>query len=338
MEPDQTRSPDAQKRTAAVVSWKHFFPLVIVLIVLPAWGARADELPARGTGEFGYLFSSFRDNGQDGLHLAWSSDGLAWKALNHDKTYLRPQVGKEKLMRDPCILMMPDGTFHMVWTTSWYDRTIGYAWSKDLIHWSEQKAIPVMKDEPTARNCWAPELQYDPAREQFLIFWATTIPGRFPDAGQTSEDGNNHRIYCTTTKDFESFTPTRLFFDGGFNSIDATILLDGGKFHLIVKDERLDPPQKQLRYATNGNLYGPYTDISLPFTKPWVEGPTAIRIGDDVIVYFDSYKAGRYGAVRSKDWIHWEDISDKISFPHGSRHGTVLKVPGAIIQNLMKGD
>ena len=29
----------------------------------------------------GYLFSSFRGNGEDGLHLAYSPDGLKWTPL-----------------------------------------------------------------------------------------------------------------------------------------------------------------------------------------------------------------------------------------------------------------
>src|SRR5262245_1608433 len=116
-----------------------------------------------------YLFSSFRDNGQDGLHLAHSRDGLKWSALNSDKSFLTPTVGT-RLMRDPSIARGPDGMFHMVWTTGWWDRGIGVAHSKDLIAWSEQKSIPVMEHEPTAVNCWAPELFYDAATQQFLIF------------------------------------------------------------------------------------------------------------------------------------------------------------------------
>src|SRR5262245_13547436 len=95
----------------------------------------------------GYLFSSFRGNG-DGLHLAWSRDGFEWTALNHDMPYLTPTIGG-KLLRDPSIVQGPDGTFHMVWTTGWWDRVIGYASSKDLLHWSEQREIPVMAQEPT---------------------------------------------------------------------------------------------------------------------------------------------------------------------------------------------
>ena len=102
-----------------------------------------------------YLFSFFKGNGEDGLHLAASKDGMNWKALNNNQTFLYPKVGKDKLMRDPCIIKGPDNKFHMVWTVSWNEKGIGYANSTDLINWSEQKYIPVMRHEPDARNCWA---------------------------------------------------------------------------------------------------------------------------------------------------------------------------------------
>jgi len=66
-----------------------------------------------------YLFSYFKGNGEDGLHLAYSEDGLAWRALNDDRPYFHPTVGKEKLTRDPSIVRGPDGMYHMVWTAGW---------------------------------------------------------------------------------------------------------------------------------------------------------------------------------------------------------------------------
>jgi hypothetical protein len=42
------------------------------------------------------------------------------------------------------------------------------------------------------------------------------------------------------------------------------------------------------------------------------------------------------GAVRSKDLKNWEDISDQISFPEGTRHGTVFKVSQKVLENLKK--
>ena len=64
-----------------------------------------------------YLFTSFRGNGEDGLHLAISRDGYHWTALNQDRSFLRPSVGNGKLMRDPSLAQAKDGTFHLVWTS-----------------------------------------------------------------------------------------------------------------------------------------------------------------------------------------------------------------------------
>ena len=161
-------------------------------------------------GDTAYLFSYFINDSRDGLHLAYSLDGLTWTPLNHGKSFLIPTVGKDRLMRDPSICQAPDGTFHMVWTSSWTDRIIGYASSPDLIHWSEQRSIPVMMHEPAAHNCWAPELFYDEPSQTYYIFWATTIPGRHKEVPVIeSEKGLNHRIYYVTTKDFNTFSETK---------------------------------------------------------------------------------------------------------------------------------
>ena len=74
-----------------------------------------------------YLFSYFVDNGEDGLHISSSEDGLKWTALNRGRSFLTPKVGNDKLMRDPCVIQSPDGLFHMVWTISWGEKGIGYA-------------------------------------------------------------------------------------------------------------------------------------------------------------------------------------------------------------------
>jgi hypothetical protein len=73
-----------------------------------------------------YLFTYFKGNGEDGLHLAYSRDGYNYTTLNNDKSFLNPEVGVSKLMRDPCVIRTPDGTFHMVWTAGWTERGIGY--------------------------------------------------------------------------------------------------------------------------------------------------------------------------------------------------------------------
>ncbi|MEN9402707.1 MAG: hypothetical protein RL091_1410 [Verrucomicrobiota bacterium] len=291
-----------------------------------------------------YLFTYFTKNGQDGLHLAWSEDGYKWQSLNEGRSYLTPVIGsREKLMRDPCIARGPDGTYHMVWTSGWWERGIGYASTKDFITWSEQKEIPVMAHEPTARNSWAPEIVYDEAKGEFVIFWATTIPGRFPATSGASEDDLNHRMYCTTTKDFATFTPTELFYDPGFNCIDATFLRADGKLRLIIKDETKFPvPAKNLRIGPAEGVRGPFGPLSAPFTPPdlWVEGPTAVKIGGEYLVYFDAYRDKHYSAMRSRDLVHWEQVpAAELHFPNEGtpermRHGTVTAVPRTIIEGL----
>jgi hypothetical protein len=287
--------------------------------------------------EKAFLFTYFKGNGEDGLHLAYSTDGLHFTALKNDKSFLTPHVGISKLMRDPCLIQTSDETFHMVWTAGWTEKGIGYASSRDLISWSRQKYIPVMEIEPEARNCWAPEISYDKKTKQFLIIWATTIPGRFPETEISGDDKYNHRIYSVTTKDFITFSKTVLFYDKGFNVIDATILKVKKNYLMFVKDETRIPPQKNIRLTTSESLFGPYSSPSGPITgKYWAEGPTSIKIGDYTYVYFDKYTEGKMGAVRSKNMTDWEDISDKVTFPHGMRHGTIISVNGKILNSLLK--
>lgn len=316
------------------------FVMTAVLTGTPTVMPAGEASPGTADGTC-YLFTSFTKNGEDGLHLSWSRDGYTWKALNGGRSYLTPAVGREKLIRDPCVARGPDGTYRMVWTCGWWENGIGYASTKDFIHWSEQKEIPVMAREPAVRNSWAPEIDYDAKRADYLIFWASTIPGRFPETAGASESDLNHRIYSTTTKDFVTFTPTRLFYDPGFSVIDATILPADGRFHLIVKDETVKPPKKHLRIASSDDLEGPYTSLGLPITPAglWTEGPTAIRIGDEFIVYFDAYMKHYYGAMRSRDLKTWEDVTARMTFPFEHtplrmRHGTVIAVPAALIDRL----
>jgi beta-xylosidase len=309
--------------------WRAWF-FVVAAIISRLTTAQAEEY---------FLFTSFRDNGEDGLHLALSTNGYSWQALNQDRSFLRPEVGGYKLMRDPCLAQGPDGTFHLVWTTGWTadkGKTVGYAHSKDLIHWSEQKGIVVMGNEPKARNIWAPEIFYDKVQARWLIFWSSTIPGRLPQTDGTGDDGYNHRFYYTTTTDFQTFGESRLLYDPGFNAIDATLFQKGNKFYLFFKDERKTPLKKNLRYAMADHPEGPFGKPGEPFTGDWVEGPSAIKIQDEYLVYFDHYASPNYyGAVRSKDLQHWEDCSKQVSFPKGHRHGTVLRIPNQLARRLM---
>ncbi|WP_234993207.1 glycoside hydrolase family 43 protein [Sphingobacterium lactis] len=282
-----------------------------------------------------YLFSYFKGNGEDGLHLAASIDGMKWQAVREGSAFLRPELSPDKLMRDPCIIRGGDGNFHMVWTVSWTQKGIGYASSPDLIHWSEQQYIPVMEYEENARNSWAPEITYDPETEEYMIYWASTVTGEFPETQIEADDAYNHRMYFTKTKDFKTYSETMLLYDPGFNSIDATILNHMGKWTMVIKDETREPVQKNLKLAYALELDGPYSEASQPITGDyWAEGPTVLLKDGYFYVYFDRYTDHHFGVIRSKDLQHWEDLTEQLEMPEGIRHGSIFRVSAQEYQNL----
>lgn len=301
------------------------------------WAASLKPLVQHHTA---YLFSYFVGQ-NDGLHLAYSYDGLQWTALNDNRSVLRPEIGKDRLMRDPSICQGPDGTFHMVWTSSWTDRIIAHASSPDLIHWSQQDSIPVMMHEPKAENCWAPELYYDEATHQYYIFWATTIKGAkgIKTEGCLSENGSNHRIYCTTTRDFKTFSKTRLWFNPDFNAIDAAVVKSpiNGDLIMAVKNENLEPYQKNIRITRSRTMKSFPIEVSEPIHKGRGEGPAPLFVGQTLYVYYDIYGMHRYGVSASTDnGYTWQDRTAELSLPQGIRHGTAFAVDAEVVEQLIR--
>ncbi|MCU7551901.1 glycoside hydrolase family 43 protein [Chitinophagaceae bacterium LB-8] len=278
-----------------------------------------------------YMFTSFREPANEGLRLLYSKDAYHWKELNG--VFLKPEVGS-KIMRDPSIAQGPDGTYHLVWTSAWRgDNGFGYASSKDLVHWSEQQFIPVMKNEKDVVNVWAPELFYDDAQKQFVIVWASTIPFRFPKG--VEEENNNHRLYYTTTKDFKIFSDTKLFFDPGFSAIDAVIVKEKKDQYIqVLKDNTR--PNRNLKVAFANNALGPYSSASQPFTGNFIEGPSVVKKGDEWLIYFDVYQEKIYGAMKTKDFKTFTDITKEVSVPEGHKHGTIFMAKEKLVKQLEK--
>ncbi len=278
-----------------------------------------------------YLSSFFREpDGKDGLHLAASRDGYRWREIGPaSHTWLRSTL-TDGCMRDPCLRQGPDGTFHLVWTTGSHDKGFGYASSRDLVHWSRPSWAPVNEKVAGARNTWAPETFYDAAKQRWLVFWSTTVSDELSKPNADFD----HRLYCATTTDFKTFSPTRLFCDPGFNCIDGTMLAAGGKFLLVLKDERRG--RKNLHICTAPAPDGPWGPPSKPLPKPgrMVEGPSGLKVGDGYLIYFDVYSDDKYGAVCSRDLRTWQDVTAKVDFPPGIRHATMIEVAPSVLAPL----
>jgi hypothetical protein len=163
--------------------------------------------------------------------------------------------------------------------------------------------------------------------------WASTIPYRFPK-GQEDEN-NNHRLYYTTTKDFKTFSDTRLFLDPGFSAIDAEIVKRGkNDYVLVVKDNTR--PYRNIRVAFANNPLGSYSKASEPFTPSFSEGPTVVKVGDDYLIYYDQYREKIFGAMKTKDFKTFTDVTKEVSLPEGHKHGTIFEVKKKTVKQLLK--
>lgn len=310
---------------------------------------------AGNKGNQAYIFTSFHEPSINGLEYLYSYDGLKWDTI--PGYFMRPEIGNdkkysdvfrggeerwptygpdEKCLRDPSIIQGPDGTFHLVWTTQWGgSRGFGYAQSKDLIHWSKQREIPVMKDIPT-NNVWAPELFYDDELKEYFIIWSSQIdPKEYTDSDKVATNAAN-RLWFTTTKDFKTFTPAKRYYDPGFNSIDAYLLKRGHKdYVLVVKDNR-KPGHSNLFCVFADSPYGPFHSPTRTFGRTFSEGPCALKLGKEWLIYFDQYHPQEYTAVSTTDFQTFTPIPERVSIPMKHKHGTIVKVKRKTLERILK--
>ncbi len=274
-----------------------------------------------------YLFSYFQEtNGQNGLHIAYSLDGLSYHAVNGDAGIVL-DTQPSPFMRDPSITYGPDGVFHMTYTTAWYVTNFGYMDSTDLLNWNNKKQVNIMGSVPTTQEVWAPESFWDAATNQYIVYWSSEV----------TSVASGLRPYYATTTDFSNFSAPAVLYDPGFSTIDTTIVKDGTNFRLIAKDER-NGYKYIYKTGTSSSALGPYPTSPLQRvtgTGYSSEGPTVINIDGTWYVINDHYGSSVMGTMASTDdMATWTEYTDGTSFPYQSRHGTVFTVPYSVAQNL----
>jgi hypothetical protein len=281
-----------------------------------------------------YVFAYFKEPGTQGIYLALSRDGYTFTPLNDGQPWLKPEHPGE-IMRDVYITHAPGGDgFRMVWTWGWKGSSLGTSSSSDLMTWSPQQEVPIMKDFPTVRQVWAPETYWDAKAKEWLVIWSSSF----------SDRPEGLRIWAARTKDFATFSKPAMFFDRGFPVIDATMF--PAKFHghdrwfFVFKDQTVDPLRYTIRWASGATVEGPWGDLSAlsgPIAESWSEGPSVVKAGDRFIVYYDHYRAprARYEGVETTDWMHWTSVNDKMHFPDAAKHGSFFRVSEAQAQRLL---
>ena len=332
----------------------HFITLVLAALSVLAAPVAADESPVGPKEKQDvFLLPYFIGNGETGVYFAYSRDGLNFKWLNEGKVITpAPNWGNESLTRDPSIVYK-DGTFHMVWTTSWKSRSIGYAWSKDLVQWSTPKKIDIWGEFMDVVNTWAPELHWDPEQQEFVIIWSSTTHAELNDGdGSTNVHGLDHRTYAARTKDFKTFSQPELFFSPQpeYTVIDPYIARDDrgtnattdDRWVMVIKDERApNKGGKNLRLTFSQHMQGPYDRTLGPpivgagtdIVNMMGEGPSLFKRDGLWYLYWDAPGSEfSYCLATSPDLKTWTNRSAEMTLPaKRMRHGTVLVVPAQTV-------
>lgn len=276
------------------------------------------------------------------LHIALSTDGRHWTALNNNEPVWDQQ------MRDPYVRRGPDGLWRLMATGGGRraDReTAGpgclYATSKDLINWQVEGSLPLMKgvrneEGAMARNIWAPEWFYDEKTKEYMLFWSSS----FEDAGWKKS-----RLWYCKTRDWETFSPAQVLFEPSYSVIDGTLLEHEGTYYLYHKEEEFGEKtgeRRAIRLATSKKLEGPYTIIEGPLNKGQIvpvitEGPTIEKdpVKPGWLLYYDYCMTNRFGVSYSPDLINWS-VAEDVSFPSEARHATVSILKPEEARILMK--
>lgn len=259
-----------------------------------------------------------------GFHLAESRDLLHWTPRNGGRPLISCAPDGSYIVRDPFLLQETEGRFRVLFTNGWDTNSICTAVSDDLKHWSAPQRLGLMESLPDTANVWAPECVFDGKTGQYMLFWSSSF--HKTNRGQKK----NHRIWRCFTKDFESFSAPELFFDPGYNCIDATLCQSENGWVMAFKDERgSNRPQtryKNIHLAFSDDLHKPFEHITPPVTGHLTEGPFIVPKDGSFYLFADCFTQGSYICSKTKDFAHFTPVD--VTFPPGLRHCSILKAEG----------
>lgn len=294
-----------------------------------------------------YLFTHFREKlTPDGeqVYFSVSRDGFNWLEINGGKPVLTAEKGFRGC-RDIEIVRLFDGSFAILTTDELIvermDENYQVNWkhvnrtgskclrmwkTDDLISFSEEKLLPIGTDN---FGCmWAPEVYRDDDKGEYLIHWGSTV---------REDDYSHMSIYCSVTKDFESFSPPKLFFTKDNEILDSHIRKIGNTYHLFYKNA--EHPSMNM-HSTSENLYGPYEhdkafeEYMSTIDKPGsYEAPTTIVLPDGrwcLMIDFFGCEKEKMGYVPFVSPCPGDSnfimSKESFSFPYGFKHGGTVEI------------
>ena len=294
-----------------------------------------------------YLFAHFREKTTvDGeqVYFAVSKNGYDWEKLNDGKPILTcdkgeggcrdievvrlKQGGFVIIATDLCIVNRMDENGYINWkeVNSTGSKCLSVWRSDDLVNFSEQQLVYMGRDD---FGClWAPEVFYDEINDEYLVHWGSTV---------AADKFTHMSIYCSTTKDFKTFSKPKRFFAKDNEILDSHIVKVEGTYHLFYKNS--DNPAMNM-HATSDDLYGEYINdddfqayMDTLYRPGSYEAPTTYELPDGrwclMLDFFgcEKDKMGYVAFVSEKVGdAHFKQNKEDFTFPYGFKHGHAIEI------------
>ena len=171
--------------------------LVVIAMFIGMFSAIPVNLVSAASGPFVMAYHTTGTSGtsmtymDDSLHLAYSSDGVNWTALNDNNGILFKKnttgaVEANIQFRDPFLFKKQDGTYVLLATTT---TNTGATTSTNICAWDSTDLLTYTNERviTTSTVAKVPQCKYDSAAGNYVVYWT---------------DGTNK--YSATTTDFTS--------------------------------------------------------------------------------------------------------------------------------------
>lgn len=288
-----------------------------------------------------YLFAYFTGDRDDleAVRYAVSLDGFNYKTLNNNQPVIDSKaISSTGGVRDPFILRSEDGkTFYMVLTdmvsANGWDSNRGMVMLKsdDLMNWqSSMVHIPTRyTGQDDLKRVWAPQVIFDKEAGKYMLYWS-----------MQHGDGPDIIYYAYANDDFTDldgdYYPLFLPQDGK-PCIDGDIIYKDGLYHMFYKTEGHG---NGIRKATTASLTSGKWNESAEYkqqTTESVEGSAVFPLigTDKYILMYDIYMKGKYQFCETTDLDNFKVIDQDISMDFHPRHGCVIHITPAELQQLI---